>query len=84
MGENLGCFSSSKAMESYPENKNNTDRAKYILTRLKEESYLISQDRLGFTPLVSISNGCIEKPSNSFVKICRYISNTNFSINLLA
>ena len=51
---NVRCLQPSKAMDNYPENKNNTDRAKYILMRLREESYLISQDRLGFTPLVSI------------------------------
>ena len=68
MDDNFRCLLSSKAMDTYPENKNNTDRAKYLLMRLKEESYLTSQDRLGFTPLVSISSRCIEKTSNRCVK----------------
>ena len=52
--DKCGCYSSSGSMD----NQNNISRAKYTLSRLKEECNMLYQDRMGFTPLVSIYNIC--------------------------
>ena len=49
-----GATGSSLSLTCHLKNQNHINLAKDTLSRLKEESYIQSQDRLGFTPLVSI------------------------------
>ena len=49
-----GATGSSLSLTCHLKNQNHINLAKDTLSRLKEESYILSQDRLGFTPLVSI------------------------------
>ena len=49
-----GATRSSLSLTCSRNNQNHINVAKETLSRLKEESYILSQDRLGFTPLVSI------------------------------
>ena len=49
-----GATRSSLSLTCHLNNQNDINLAEDTLSRLKEESYILSQDRLGFTPLVSI------------------------------
>ena len=53
--DNCGCYSSTSTRTTVTSmnNHNNISRAKYTLSKLKEESNILSQDQMGFTPLVS-------------------------------
>ena len=54
LDDSHGATRSSLSMTCHLNNQNHINLAKDTLSRLKEESYILSQDRLGFTPLVSI------------------------------
>ena len=51
-----GATRSSLSLTCHLNNQNDINLAEDTLSRLKEECYILSQDRLGFTPLVSIVN----------------------------
>ena len=57
--DNFGSSRSSHSTTTYTKYQNKLNLAKYTLSRLKEESYILSQDRIGFTPLVSIKQKII-------------------------
>ena len=59
LDDNFGSSQSSHSTTTYTKYQDKLNRAKYTLSRLKEESYILSQDRIGFTPLVSIKQKTI-------------------------